>query len=265
MERRGADPFWSCWIRSKLQQALLACGFCVAFAPAGTADESRKGTWVVGSSILRHSLQAGASHELVGKAAQVSLGGGWIAQRWYTSLTLDILLGPWEPSSAQSLDVDWSGTGATWWTGWSARNVDLRSPQGSYGFGLGLTYADMVGRSIGRNRRDPGDPSDPRSVGIVDNYLMRVNNLGVSAALFFTWLAPPRPKGNSPDLLKTRLEGSVLWLGATVPLASSWNAEFDRRVAPATEGSPTIKEQVRERGRLKGWTVFASIQAGLGI
>jgi hypothetical protein len=262
---RRADPSINKLLWQRVQQVFLTCFLLFAPWSSSFAEDTRKATWVVGSSVMRHSLQAGPSHELVGKAGQVSLGGGWISQRWLTSVTLDILMGPWEPSSAQSLDVDWSGTGGTWWTGWSARNLDLRSPQGSYGVGLGLNYADMVGRSIGRNRRDPGDPSDPRAVGIVDNYVMRVNNLGVSAALFFTWLAPARPQGNSPELLKTRLEGSVLWIGATVPVASSWNAAFDRRIAPATEGFPTVKEQVRERGRLKGWTVFASIQAGLGI
>lgn len=225
----------------------------------------RSSVWVIGVTALRHHLQAGDDNEFAGKAGQVSIGGGYVSRYWFSTLSLDIVLGPYEPNSATTLDVDWSGTGASWWVAYSAQNLDVRSPEGSYGFALGFNYADMVGRSIGRNRREPRDPTDQQSVGLIDNYQMRINSFAVMPAIYFSWFEAARPLGNKPELLATRLEGTTLAIGVSAPVASSWSARYDRRIAAATETTPPIREQVRERGKLHGYSVFASVHAMLGI
>ena len=75
------------------------------------ADDSIKGSgvrnnvWSVGMTGKRHSLKAGDGNELLGNSAAVQLGKGYISESWYASLSLDILLGPYEPTRNGQLNV----------------------------------------------------------------------------------------------------------------------------------------------------------------
>jgi hypothetical protein len=218
----------------------------------------RKSAFSIGVSGHRHSLKSG-DNEVIGNAGAVQLGTGYISESWYAAFSLDILLGPYEPTRGSQLNVDYSGTGLTLWTGFSAQGMNLRSPEGGYGFALGLSYADIVGRSIGKNRRE--DEDDPTgSPGLIENYIMRVNNLSLLPAIFFSWLAPPRPRGNTPELLMTRLEGYFLTLGMAMPLLSSYSARYTVRPEP---GQPTAPQKL-EKGELRGYSILMSFTAILG-
>ena len=175
----------------------------------------------------------------------VSLGAGYISKSWLFNGSVDILLGPYEPTRGERFDVDFYGTGATLWLGFSAQTLDLRSPEGGYGFALGLSYADTVGRSA------------ELSSGATPDYVMHVTNLSLVPGLFFSWLKPARPRGNTPELLTTRLEGEVLSFGMAMPLISSYSATYESEVAP--------RQSVTEKGRLRGYSLTLSLTGFLGI
>lgn len=223
------------------------------------AKPVKRTVWSIGVAGERHSLKAGDGNELLGNAAEVQLGSGYLSQSWYLLGTLDILLGPYEPTRDRQLNVDYVGTGLTIWTGFSAQTMDLRSSEGGYGFALGLSYADMVGRAVGRNRKDSGErQADGQPLeedkGLIDTYAMRITNFSLLPAIFFSWLDPARPQGNSPELLATRVEGYLLTLGVAMPLQVSYQAKYE-----TFDG-----ESHTETGQLRGYSIMASLTALLG-
>lgn len=218
----------------------------------------RKSAFSIGVTGLRYNWKGG-DNELLGNAAAVQLGTGYISENWYIAGSLDILLGPYEPTRGGQLNVDFSGTGLTFWTGFSAQTMSLRSPEGGYGFALGLSYADMIGRSIGKNRRENNEDLT-LNVGLIDNYTLRINNVSLMPALFFCWLAPPRQRGNTPDLLMTRLEGYFLTLGGAMPLLANYSARYTQR--PEIGSSEAIQKS--QHGDLRGYSILITLTAMLG-
>jgi hypothetical protein len=249
-----------------------------ATGPAGASSDKRS-VFSFGVTGARHSLKAGNGHEVLGNSGAVQLGMGQVADSWYVLTSLDIVLGPYERALNQQLDVDYFGTGLTGWLGFSAQTLDLRSREGGYGFALGLSYTDIVGRSIGSNRDkgadgDGGGGADDQ-VARTENYVMRVNNLSLLPAIFFSWLEPGRPKGNSPEQLATRLEGYLLTIGAAMPLVINYQAKFERRIRRDVTADASASPEERaesaasvepdtESGRLRGYSVLVTLTALLG-
>jgi hypothetical protein len=230
-------------------------------APSGP----RKSVWSVGLTGQRHSLKSGIDDDLLGNSALVQLGTGRIAESWYANASLDIILGPYEPTRQKQLNVDFVGTGLTVWTGFSAQTLDLRSQAGGYGFALGLSYADIVGRSQGSNRAlvdcgpDPKSGCEDANARLIDQYQMRVTNLAVQPAIFFSWLSAARPEGNNPALLATRLEGYFLTVGLAIPLIANYQVKYTTlgsRHEPAESGTA--------KGRLRGYSLVVGLTAMLG-
>lgn len=232
-------------------------------APGLFAAPTQKTAYTVGISGYRHSLKSANGHEVLGNAGAMQLGIDYLADSWFAALSLDILLGPYEPTQGGQLVVDYLGTGLTGWIGLSAQTLSLRSVAGGYGFALGLSYADMVGRSIGKNRRErPGNDRD--NAALVDNYILRVNSLALMPAIFFTWLEGARPRGNTPALLATRLEGYILTIGMAVPVMSTyqahydirgWNNPRDKTVEPTDDPPPDSPSDPKRQGPLAGRNV----------
>lgn len=244
-----------------------------ARTPGGITEPGvRKTAVLVGVTGSRHSLK-GSDNELLGSAGAIQIGTGYIDENWYASLSLDVVLGPFEPTLGNQLNVDYSGTGLTLWTGVSAQTMNLRSPEGGYGFALGLSYMDIIGRSVGKNRKMRNDQKDGEQE-LIDNYIMRVNSLAVIPALFFSWLAPPRPRGNTPELLTTRIDGYFLTIGGALPLLSHYNARYERlknhthKTSAATDGNSTQMQDkntsTTEKGALAGYSIIISFTAMLG-
>jgi hypothetical protein len=246
--------------RLRHAQVAIATVGHLLIMPSAFADDMVKGTgvrnnvWSVGMTGKRHSLKSGEGNELLGNSAAVQLGKGYISESWYASISLDILLGPYEPSQGGQLNVDYVGTGTTIWTGFSAQTLDLRSEAGGYGFAMGLSYADFVGRSLGKNRRDSGN-NTPEDQELIDNYVNRVTELAVLPGIFFSWLKPGRPRSNTPELLTTRLEGFFMTIGVAMPVISSYQAQYDKR---------SQAEPIREKGRLRGYSLLVSVTSHLG-
>ena len=93
-------------------------------------DEVRRSVFSIGIQGDKHDLKAGNGDELIGNSAAVQLGTGYIADKWYTSVSLDIILGPYEPVRNKELNTVFVGTGLTWFSGISAQRQNLRSPAG---------------------------------------------------------------------------------------------------------------------------------------
>jgi len=228
-----------------------------------TQSEVRRSVFSIGIQGDKHDLKAGNGDELIGNSAAVQLGTGYIADKWYMSLSLDIILGPYEPVRNKELNTDFVGTGLTWFTGISAQTQNLRSPAGSYGFALGLSYADIVGRTVAsRNRDTRAGPND--SGETIDDYIMRVNRFSMIPAIFFSWLKSARPAGNSPELLTTRLEGYLLTIGVAIPLITTYSSRYSVRDNDATEESTKAARNGNDSGQLRGYSVLCSLTAFLG-
>lgn len=210
---------------------------------AARDSEPKHNVFSVGLIGLRHSLKSGDGNEVLGNGGGVALGAGYIAKSWLFNGSFDILLGPYEPTRKERFDVDFYGTGATLWSGFSAQTLDLRSPAGGYGFGLGLSYADTVGRSA-------------KLTGTTPDYVIRITNLSLTPGLFFTWLKQARPRGNTPELLTTRLEGEILSLGIAMPLLNSYSARYESATTPG--------RGVTQKGRLRGYSLTLSLTGLLG-
>lgn len=226
-------------------------------------DDVRRSVFSIGIEGDKHSLKAGNGDELIGNSAAVQLGTGYIADKWYTTVSLDIILGPYEPVRNRELNTDFVGTGITWFTGISAQTQNLRSPEGGYGFALGLSYADIVGRTVSRRNADSrGGKKDNEEV--LDNYIMRVNKFSMMPAVFFSWLKDARPSGNSPDLLITRIEGYFMTIGVAIPLLTTYSAKYS--VRESTDESGTVKptHEKTENGQLRGYSILLAMTAFFG-
>jgi hypothetical protein len=242
---------------------------CSALGQEAGADSSRAKGAIVGLSLqaLRHSQRDSQGHALLGNAGVVGFGGGYIGASWLTLTYFDQTLGPYEPTGETDLDVDFNGTGVSTFWGYSAQKTDLRSDQGGYGFGLSLSYADLVGRLPGSSRTSAAANG---SEVFTENYVMRVTNLSVAPTIFFSWLAKARDHSNKPENLATRIEGFMLTIGAQIPIESRFSTRYQFRVvergqiARGQDGLRESTANVRERGKLRGYTIVVGLTTMMG-
>jgi hypothetical protein len=214
-----------------------------------------------GFKIMKHTLKAGDGNELIGNSNAIQMGYGRIYDKYYHLTSIDFMVGPHEPSADRQLTVDYNGTGITTWWGYSAENKSFQMVDDSYGFAIGLSYYDVVGRSIGKNLKQTDTSADDDKT-LIDSYEMRVTNFSLLPGIFFCWLTPPREKGNTPELLKTRIEGYFLTMGFSTPLLSKYSAKKRYRYddsSTSTESSETMQ------GQMIGYGVLISLTALFGI
>lgn len=216
-----------------------------------SSENVKRNIWSFGFTGFRSSLKADDGSELLGNSGAVQLGTGYLGHAFFFDASFDILLGPYEPTFARQVNVDYTGTGMTLWTGFSAQTADLRSEAGGYGFALGISYSDIAGHSSGKNSSAKNGAQADK---LVDDYTMRVTNLSLLPAVYFSWLAPARPHGNTPELLATRVEGYVLTIGAAAPMVATYSADYTTQ-----DG-----KQHSSRGKLNGYGLLLSLKAMLG-
>lgn len=214
-----------------------------------TQAASQDTVWTIGLQGSQLALKSGDGNHLLGFSTAVQLGRGWIGTNWYANVSLDIISGPYQSPKQQDLVVDFSGTGGSAFIAYSAENQSLRTFQGNYGFLLGVTYQDVVGRSVGRR------VSEVQGVA-VDNWVMRVNNFSLFPAVFFTWLqsSAREAKRNDPQSLMTRIEGYFLTIGISTPMRATYSLHYNEDDIP-----------MRSRGDLRGYTLVISVSTLLGV
>ncbi|MEZ4741365.1 MAG: hypothetical protein R3B45_02785 [Bdellovibrionota bacterium] len=240
--------------------------FAADKAQSNTKVKVSERFWSFGFDGVRYALKAGDGNEITGHGLEVAIGTGWLKRKMFFFGTFNVLLGPYELARSQQLNVDYSGTGLAYWMGYSAQELNLRSPNGGYGFSIGLQYSDIFGKSFGRNRFEKGDPYSPNNIGQINNYYLRASYLSVLPTVFFSWLKEERVKGNTPELLKTRNEGYLLMLGVSFHVLASYTARFNEKVRDETTGSgEIIDRKLKESGSFRGYSLFVSLTSLLGV
>jgi hypothetical protein len=181
--------------------------------------------WNFGLSGTRNFLKSIHGHYILGSHGAVQFGAGYITPRWFAFTSLDFHTGPFEPVTVGEVDVDYMGTGFTAWSGISPQTNGLRQGGLGYGLALGVSYIDLVGRSIGYGTTRGTNAQDPQGLTGVSAYTLETTNVSVTPGIFLSYLEKPRLSGNHPELLTTRFEGHILTLGAALPVI----AEFKKK------------------------------------
>ncbi len=223
----------------------LGTGAWCAEAPA--TKEVRNNVWSMSISTHQHNLKSGDGNHILGASGLVQLGWGYIGDTWLAGTTLDFVTGPFQSPKQQNLVVDFSGTGFSSYIGFSAENQNIRTYDGNYGFLLGISYTDIIGRSVGRRISE-------NEGTIINNWVMRVNNFTLYPSVFFCWMEPARSKGNSPIDLQTRIEGYLLNIGLAAPIQTTYKLKYEE------DGISTST-----KGNLKGYSVVVTFSALLGV
>lgn len=236
--------------------------------------EPRNTAFSIGVSEIQYAMRSGEELNLLGGGNTINLGYGYISHNWFLNFSIDIYSGPYQAPNQQASKLDFSGTGFSVTLNHSAENTSIRSFEGNYGFSIGLSYTDIVGRAPGERRQTLED----QSTRTVDKYVMRANNFTLVPGIFFAWLEKSRPPGNSPELLKTRLEGYLLSLGFALPLRARYTVRYDQiNTVEATSGEDEGVDSdvdttelpgltsVKEKGHLSGYAVLIAFTAFLGI
>lgn len=234
-------------------------------------DRIKNSFWSVGVAGERYTYKAGDGYELLGNSGLVSVGYGYLSGRWYVSGDLDLIIGPFDPSRKRILDVDYQGTGFKLWWGYSAQELDLRHPSGGYGFTLGLSYSDVVGRVVG-DKKELDRPSFKSGAETPYNYNIRVTNMTLTPGIFFCWLKAPRHYGNKKEQLVTRVEGYILTLAFSTPIASRYSMKYsywdveDKTILNEDQEDEIVdfdqwqSKRKHSFGKLKGFTFLVSLQ-----
>ena len=239
----------SCWLFCS------SPGFAVNQQGTIAADGQVKSTvWSFGFTGAQNNLKANNNNQVIGNSAAIQIGFGQIERDWLALVSADILQGPFQLTHDSQLQVDHSGFGFTAWTGLSAQKTNLRSQDGGYGFALGLNYTALTGQMIGRNRLDSG-LNTLADQQLIDSYTIHVSQLSIMPGIFFSWLTPARPMGNTPELLTTRIEGYLLVISAATPVLATYNTSY-------TKGSAEV---TREHGSFSGYSILVNVTALLGV
>ncbi|MBF0440919.1 MAG: hypothetical protein HQK54_03355 [Oligoflexales bacterium] len=225
--------------------------------PVQTEKGFRNKTWTFGLSGVQHSLKSGEGHSLLGTSTITQLGMGYISEKWYSNVTIDIISGPYRTYLFRGLNIDFSGTGFSAYLGYVAEDISIRGDSANYGFALGFSYRDIIGRSldeedvsdINKNKTDPG--KEPR----IDRYVMSITEFSLIPAIFFSKFKEGRLYDNRPDKLATRIEGYVLTIGYTTPISINYKVEYMHK-NPYPE---------KKRGKLKGYALTVALNVFFGV
>lgn len=209
--------------------------------------------WNFGLNVARNFLKSAEGKSILGSHGAVQFGAGYLTPRWYAFGSLDFITGPFEPVTVGELNVDYIGTGFSVWSGMSPWPDGLRSGGFGYGFALGVSYNDLVGRSIGYGgRRSTTESGTNEGTPIIESYILDSTNVSVIPALFVSLMEKPRAMGNTPDLLATRLEGHIITLGLAFPVI----AEFSKKTV-LSDGQETVVNGAMKGRRIEvTWTAL---------
>lgn len=225
-------------------------------------DETRDSAWNFGLTSIHHSLKSGDGVNLVGVSSVVQLGYTHISETYMVLASIDVLSGPYLATPQQAEKLDYSGTGFTVTFASSAEMANVRTHAGNYGFGIGLTYYDIVGRVVG----DRVEGVSPNATTKTDSLVMRSTNFGIMPSIFFTWLAPEvRRVSNRPEDLATRIEGYYLNIGFIVPLFANYSLQYDEINEEGQSDGDVQRIRHKQKNDLFGYSIAISFTAMLGV
>lgn len=222
--------------------------------------------WTFGLGSIFHRLQAYGDNDLAGTSATIDIGYGIVKEKWFLRGAFSSILGPYEPARDHQFNMDYFGTGFLLLAGAQLQNFPYQNFKFDkfedrsldYGLAFGFYYFDLSGKSIGKNRRIDNDSSvAPR------DYRSNITNLALLPSFFVSWLTPSRQAGNTPEDLKTRVEGYQLIVGAVIPVMSYYDNQYSKD-SLQDDGS-NMSVVIRERGSFTGASAYVALSILLGI
>jgi len=218
-----------------------------AAPPSGaTSFTPREHAWSIGVSLRRLDIKADYDYKLSALAPNIDIGRGWVRPAWWSLVEISLMLGPNSQRLPDSPPLDFIGTGFRFRAGHALPGRLLRKPGGDLGLELGVEYNEWIARSY--QDRSLSDSS------VSSSWVVRSRWIFVQPALFYSIWQAPRPQGQRPEWITTRIEGVVFSLGLSVPVQSQMQASY-------VKGGE--KQSVTDHWQ--GTLVFLSVTSWLGI
>ncbi len=206
----------------------------------------RVNAWSIGTSLRQLNLSTGRDFSLKAICPYIDIGRGWIHSEWWSSIELNLILGPNGKRLTDSPPLDFTGTGLRMRIGHTLPGHPLRQTSGDWGAEIGLEYNEWIARSYRDEVQADGKVSS--------NWVVRSRWVFLQPAVFYSLLQAARPQGHKPEWITTRMEGMVISLGLSVPIQSQMQATFSEN-----------SERQNFSDHWRGTVAFLSLTSWLGI
>ncbi len=222
----------------------------------------REMIWTYAASMIQYNLKAPDDSKLSGIAGSFTAGYGRVHGDSWMSGRFHFLGGPGNTARGGAFDADYGGTGIDIEYGSSFPGTSLRSGSSPF-WAISTGYMDLNGRNIGGNRKNNGDPDDPKNYYLEQDFKTSFGAVIITPACGWQWAKAERPSGNEPELLVTRVESAYIRIGAAIPVYSRARVEvIKRESSDSISQSPT---QHTTTGSIRGYSVIATTGVWLGI
>ncbi len=218
--------------------------------------------WSFESSLLNFNMTLPDTSELDGSAGSFTVGYGRTRENAWLVARLHLISGPWGTARDGIFDSDYSGTMFDIEYGAAIPGLQLRSGSCPI-LSIAGGYLDISGRNIGGNKKSQYGLKASNADGLEQDFKTSLGELTVTPSIGWSWTRPSRPKGNEEELLQTRVESSLIKIGAILPLYSRSRVTVNRIRESA--GSSAATERISSAGPAKGYAIFSSLTVWLGI
>jgi hypothetical protein len=227
-----------------------------------SARPARDVIWSFESSLLNFNMTLPDTSELDGSAGSFTVGYGRTRENAWLVARLHIISGPWGTARSGTFDSDYSGTMFDIEYGAAFPRLRLRSGSCPI-LSIAGGYLDISGRNIGGNKKSQYGLKASNSESLEQDFRTSLGELTVTPSIGWSWTRPARPAGNEEELLQTRVESSIVKLGAILPLYSRSRVTVNR-IRESAESSATA-DRISSAGPAKGFAIFSSLTIWLGI
>lgn len=245
----------------------IAIAIIGAAATIGSADTSvRRSTWTFGLRSISYDFSSTTATNMNGQGGSVDFGYGYIGDQWFGYGSLSSLSGPFDSIRRDRVSLDFTGTGLTFLVGFAPLQNNVRSGSFAISAISGMSVSDLAGRSVGRveiKDQQPISVSDENDAPTVDrqirSYTMQVNEFSILGGFAISLLAPGRPKGNTPTLLRTEFDGVLAIFSASMPISARYKSKFEQSIKDGPY------ESRKQKGRLSGISFIVGLTTLIGV
>lgn len=257
-----AAPISSLSILWILVATATIAALCLSPSPtlAAESEVTKTSHWTFNGGLTTFAIDTDSIHEIHGQAAQIGVGLSQETSRWTLASEIHMILGPYvpvNPGNLRRIDIDFSGTGASFMAGWKLRPQVLKGHHRTTVLLTGLSYSDQQGRSVGGGYEGDFVLTPPRASDsktnisgnqVIDNYSLRSTNFSALAGVGWHSYWSQKPQSNRPADLKTTVDGYQLALLLESPIHSDYTADYD--LITATDKIESTRKS--DRGKLSG-------------
>jgi len=227
--------------------------------PAPTA--AREIAWTFDSNIMMFDKILPDESKLDGPAGSFTVGYGRIRESNWLFGRLHVLSGPWGKARNGTFDADYSGTMLDVEYGAAFPGTTLRSGSGPI-LALAGGYFDLSGKNIGGNNQAHNIASE-RAFYLEQSFKTAIREIIFTPSIGWIWAKPARPISNAQDQLNTRIEASLIKVGALIPLQSRSQIAITKRTPESGLSDPP--QRLTKSGSTKGFAIVSSVSLWLGI